>query len=171
MIKPKSKKNNKTVALFYAQGSQEQNRYLCLSTSGKLSLVRSDEDSFGTHSQEICFKDSYLFETLEDLYWQPKAGNLCAHLHPPTSPEMAAFMVQRYIIPVMRDLEIIQCGLTQALKSKEETRPKVLKAATLLFETRFYKLEEAKAGIFNAAKREKNLARDVYTAYDPVMAS
>lgn len=175
MIKPKIKKNKKLVAVFCAADKSEQNRFLTLSASGELELIRSDEDVSDIinhiNNREISFKDSYLFETLEDLYWQPKAANLCAHLHPPTSPEMAAFMVQRYIIPVMRDLEIIQCGIGQVLKNTSASKQPVLKAMGNYFTKRITELEKAKAGIISAGRRENATSGNSFSHYDPAIAS
>lgn len=162
---------NKVIARFDNGAEKPPDRYLLLTKTGELLLIRADDRDFNTHTPEICFSDSYIFETLEDIYWQPKASNLCAHLHPPTSYEMAVFMVQRYIIPVMRDLEIIQCGLEQAIKNDPGHKPMVSKAARSMFDLRFHGLEKARALIYKSVEPEKPVASPGLSPYDAAVAS
>lgn len=165
------KNNNNTIARFEDGSSRPPDRYLLLTKSGELELIRNDNENFNSHQPDVCFKDSYLFETLEDIYWQPAASNLCAHLHPPTSEEMAFFMVQRYIIPVMRDLEIIQCGVEQALTNSSVTKPRVSKAVGAMFDALFYDLEKARGRIYRSVEADKRDAPPAQNLYDAVMVS
>lgn len=165
------KSQQKIVARFEDGSEQTPDRYILLTHNGELQLIRNDNPEFGQHTPEVCFQDSYIFETLEDIYWQPKASNLCAHLHPPTSSDMAHFMVQRYIIPVMRDMEIIQCGLERAVKQHPNSKPRVSKATRVLFDRLFHELEVAKANINKSVEPQKAVANIMLNPYDSAVAS
>ena len=133
---------------------QLQDRYLLLNKNGQLELIRSEDENFNTHLPATFITDAYTFETLEEIYWQPHAKNLHAHLHPPESHEMAFYMIQRYILPVIRDLEIIQCGLEQALERIPKNKKSVQKAMQHLFDGHFYHLKKAKEDIYKSVEND-----------------
>ena len=133
---------------------QLQDRYLLLNKNGELELIRSEDENFNTHLPRTLINDAYTFETLEEIYWQPHAKHLHAHLHPPESHEMAFYMIQRYILPVIRDLEIIQCGLEQALERVPKNKNRVQKAMRCLFERIFCDLQKAKEDIYKSVEND-----------------
>ena len=133
---------------------QLRDRYLLLNQKGQLELIRSEDENFNTHLPITFINDAYTFDTLEEIYWQPHAKSLHAHLHPPESHEMAFYMIQRYIVPVIRDLEIIQCGLEQSLENMPKNQKSVKKAMRCLFDGMFYDLQKAKEDIYKSVEND-----------------
>ena len=148
---------------------RHQDRYLLLNKNGQLALIRADDENFNTHLAVTFINDTYTFDTLEEIYWQPHAKNLHAHLHPPESHEMAFYMIQRYILPVIRDLEIIQCGLEQSLERVPENQKLVKKAIRYLFDKMFADLQKAKEDIYKSVENDSYI-KPTNTTYRSVRA-
>ena len=164
------KARNIVIAQFESPSNETGGKILTLTSRGELKLYENsdhllDEGIKANH----CIKDAYLFETLEDIYWQPSPNSLCAHLHPPTSKEMAHFLVQQYVIPVMRDLEIMQCGLEKALK--QSNQPKITKALHALFNTLFQDLEKAQKDVHKSVENDRCLPARYQSNFEAILAN
>ena len=164
------KAKNAVIAQFKSPSSEAGCRILTLTSRGELKLYENsdrllDEGINANH----CIQDAYLFETLEDIYWQPSPHSLCAHLHPPTSNEMAHFLVQQYVIPVMRDLEIMQCGLEKALKTSNH--PKTTKALQALFKTLYQDLEKAQKTVHKSVENDRYLPTRYQSNFEAILAN
>lgn len=122
-----SKRNNKNTTYIddYA---------FVLDKAGNSAFVRWDELNL---EQEKVISDAYLLEALSDLHDNAGTSFGLYHLQPASTPEIADFLVQTHIIPLQRDLEIIEQGVKQALERHDTKANKADVHVNKFFKQRF----------------------------------
>ena len=88
-------------------------------------------------SDEQIISDAYLLEALSDVHDSSSTSFGLYHLQPASSPEIADFLVQAHILPLLRDLEIIEHGVAQALDRHDFDDSKSALAVNMFFKQRF----------------------------------
>lgn len=81
--------------------------------------------------------DAYLLEALSELHDNASTSFGLYHLQPASTPEIADFLVQAHIIPLLRDLEIIEHGVMQAMQRHDFSESRGDVAISMFFKQRF----------------------------------
>jgi len=114
---------------------------LAIDAAGNSAFIRWEELNI---PPENIIADAYLYEALSDLHDTASNAYGLYHLQPASTPEIADFLVQMHITPLLRDLEIIEYGILQALQRHHTAHTQVGGFIQLFFKQRFdaiYKIE------------------------------
>lgn len=87
--------------------------------------------------QKHVVSDAYLLEALSELHDNASTSFGLYHLQPASSVEIADFLVQAHIIPLLRDLEIIEYGVRQAMQRHDFSESRGDVAVSMFFKQRF----------------------------------
>lgn len=107
---------------------------LALDKAGNSAFIRWQDLNL---AEENIISDAYLYEVFSDLHDTASNAYGLYHLQPASTPEIADFLVQMHIIPLLRDLEIIEHGVSQALQRHDTAHNKASELTHLFFQQRF----------------------------------
>lgn len=97
--------------------------------------------------QKHIISDAYLLESLTELHDNASTSFGLYHLQPASTPEIADFLVQSHIIPLLRDLEIIEHGVRQAMQQHDFSASRGDVAISMFFKQRFDAIKKIESRI------------------------
>ncbi len=130
--------------------SNQQEFILLLNAQGG-ALLQQEEIS----KPPLLINDAYLFQTFDELHNNFRNTHEIESLQPATTPAMVDFLIQSHILPLKRDLEVVEFGIKSALKKHKEINKQAEKAVSLFLKHQFGILEKAEKLIRSESRRIK----------------